>query len=130
MIDDYGVDPETVRWAAWAVTVFAGLTMVSNFKYYSFKTINLRRSVPFVAVFGFVLFFVLVSYQPPIVLFAGFLAYALSGYVWSAWLALKRRRTLTVRCIGTRRRSAGICKSVALVDDAVIRAHDTLFLQA
>ena len=92
VVDDYGVDPETVRWAAWAVTVFAGLTMVTNFKYYSFKTINLRRSVPFVAVFGFVLFFVLVSYQPPIVLFAGFLAYALSGYGWSAWLALKRRR--------------------------------------
>jgi CDP-diacylglycerol--serine O-phosphatidyltransferase len=92
VIDDYAVDPETVRWAAWAVTVFAGLTMVSNFKFYSFKTINLRRSVPFVVVFGFVLFFVLVSYQPPIVLFAGFVVYGLSGYFWSAWLALKRRR--------------------------------------
>ena len=92
VIDDYGVDPDSVRWAAWTVTVFAGLTMVTNFKYYSFKTINLRRSVPFVAVFGFVLFFVLVSYQTPIVLFAGFLVYALSGYAWSAWLALKRRR--------------------------------------
>jgi CDP-diacylglycerol---serine O-phosphatidyltransferase len=92
VIDDYAIDPETVRWAAWAVTVFAGLTMVSNFKFYSFKTINLRRSVPFVVVFGFVLFFVLVSYQPPIVLFAGFVVYGLSGYFWSAWLALKRRR--------------------------------------
>src|SRR5450432_1581946 len=92
IIDDYGVDPEKMRWAALAVTVFAGLTMVSNFKFYSFKTINLRRSVPFVVVFGFVLFFVLVSYQPPVVLFTGFLVYALSGYAWSAWLALKRRR--------------------------------------
>ncbi len=92
VIDDYGVDPDAVRWAAWAVTVFAGITMVTNFKYYSFKTINLRRSVPFVVVFGFVMFFVLVSYQPPIVLFMGFFVYALSGYVWSAWLALKRRR--------------------------------------
>ena len=84
---------KAVRWFAWAVTVFAGLTMVSNLKYYSFKTINLRRSVPFVAVFLIVLFFVLVSYQPAIVLFAGFVVYALSGYVWSAWLALKRRRS-------------------------------------
>jgi CDP-diacylglycerol--serine O-phosphatidyltransferase len=92
VIDDFGVDPEKVRWAALAVTVFAGLTMVSNFKFYSFKTINLRRSVPFVVVFGFVLFFVLVSYQPPVVLFSGFLVYAISGYVWSAWLAIKRRR--------------------------------------
>src|SRR5664279_6398408 len=37
VIDDFGVDPEKVRWAALAVTVFAGLTMVSNFKFYSFK---------------------------------------------------------------------------------------------
>ncbi len=47
IVDDYAIDPETVRWAAWAVTLFAGLTMVSNLKYYSFKTVNLRRSVPF-----------------------------------------------------------------------------------
>jgi CDP-diacylglycerol---serine O-phosphatidyltransferase len=36
-------------------------------------------------------FFVLVSVQPAIVLFAGFVAYALSGYVWSAWRAVRRR---------------------------------------
>jgi len=92
IIDDYAIDPESIRWWAWVVTVFAGLTMVSNLKYYSFKTINLRRSVPFVVIFLIVLFFVLVSYQPPIVLFAGFVAYSLSGYAWSAWLAMKRRR--------------------------------------
>ena len=34
------------------VTVFAGLTMVSNLKFYSFKAINLRKSVPFVATSG------------------------------------------------------------------------------
>jgi hypothetical protein len=39
-----------------------------------------------------VLFFVLVSYQPPMVLFSGFLLYTVSGYAWSAWLAIKRRR--------------------------------------
>jgi CDP-diacylglycerol--serine O-phosphatidyltransferase len=92
VIEDYAIDPENVRWAAWFVTVFAGLTMVSNLKYYSFKTINLRRSVPFVAVFLIVLFFGLVSYQPPIVLFGVFAAYSLAGYVWSAWVALRRRR--------------------------------------
>jgi CDP-diacylglycerol--serine O-phosphatidyltransferase len=90
--DDYAIDPETLRWLAWVITVFAGLTMVSNLKYYSFKTINLRRSVPFVVVFLIVMFFVLVSVQPPIVLFGGFVAYALSGYAWSAWLAVKNRR--------------------------------------
>jgi CDP-diacylglycerol--serine O-phosphatidyltransferase len=92
VIEDYAIDPENVRWAAWFVTVFAGLTMVSNLKYYSFKTINLRRSVPVLAVFLIVLFFGLVSYQPPLVLFGVFAAYSLAGYVWSAWLALRQRR--------------------------------------
>ena len=67
IIDDYAIDPETVRWAAWAVTLFAGLTMVSNLKYYSFKTINLRRSVPFAVVILIVLFIVLISYQPSVI---------------------------------------------------------------
>ena len=90
--DDNAIDPESIRWVAWAVTVFAGLTMVSNLKYYSFKTINLRRSVPFAVVILIVLFIVLISYQPSVVPFAGFVVYAISGYLWSGWLALKRRR--------------------------------------
>ncbi|HTP46052.1 MAG TPA: CDP-diacylglycerol--serine O-phosphatidyltransferase [Casimicrobiaceae bacterium] len=93
IMDDAAINPESIRWWAWIVTVFAGLTMVSNLKYYSFKTINLRRSVPFVVVFLIMLSFVLVSYQPAIVLFAGFVIYALSGYVWSGWTALRRRST-------------------------------------
>ena len=77
IVDDYGIDPAAVRWWRLGVTLFAGLTMVSNLKFYSFKTINLRKSVP-------------VrrdlpdrrcssrscSYQPALVLFAGFVAYA------------------------------------------------------
>jgi CDP-diacylglycerol--serine O-phosphatidyltransferase len=92
IIDDYAIDPENMRWGAWVVTVFAGLTMVSNIKYYSFKTINLRRSVPFVVPLLILLSVALLSYQPSIVLFAGFVGYALSGYGWSAWLAFKRRQ--------------------------------------
>jgi len=92
IIDEYGVDPQSVRAWAWAITVFAGLTMVSNVKFYSFKTINLRRSVPFVVVFLIVIGFVLVSYRPAEFLFVPFVIYGLSGYAWSAWLWMKRRR--------------------------------------
>jgi CDP-diacylglycerol--serine O-phosphatidyltransferase len=92
IIDDYNIDPAGLRWWAWAVTLFAGLTMVSNIKYYSFKTINLKRSVPFLAIFVFVLVIALLSYQPAIVLFAGFVGYALSGYIASAWMWLSQRR--------------------------------------
>src|SRR5437763_3126101 len=69
VIDDLGYDPEPLRWWAWFVTVFAGLTMVSNFKYWSFKSFNLKNSVPFVMIFSAVIFVALLSWQPPIVLF-------------------------------------------------------------
>ncbi|OYW31134.1 MAG: CDP-diacylglycerol--serine O-phosphatidyltransferase, partial [Methyloversatilis sp. 12-65-5] len=78
---DNGYTGPDMRWAAFAITLFAGLTMVSNVKFWSGKDINLRRSVPFIVIFGFVLAFVAVSVNPPIVLFCLFVAYALSGYV-------------------------------------------------
>jgi CDP-diacylglycerol--serine O-phosphatidyltransferase len=91
IIDDYGVDPAAVRWIAWGTTAFAGLSMVTNLKYYSFKTINLRRSVPFFVILVLMLAIALIAYQPPIVLFGGFVLYGLSGYAWSGWDALRRR---------------------------------------
>jgi CDP-diacylglycerol--serine O-phosphatidyltransferase len=91
IVDDYMVDPAGLRWLAWGITVFAGLAMVSNLKYYSFKAINLRRSVPFLAIFAIVIVIALLSYQPATVLFAGFVAYAISGFVVSAYL-LRRGR--------------------------------------
>ena len=77
------------------VTLFAGLTMVSNLKYYSFKTINLKKSVPFVAIFLIVLFVALLSWQPPLVLFAAFVVYGLSGYAVSAWMLTRARHVRT-----------------------------------
>jgi len=78
---DYGFTGEAVRWYAAGLTVFAGLSMVSNVPVYSFKDFNMRKSVPFVVIFLIALFFILISSYPPGVLFALFLAYAISGYV-------------------------------------------------
>lgn len=89
---DNGIAGSDVRWWACAATLFAGVTMVSNFRYYSFKDINLRKSVPFFVIAGVVLAFVLVSSYPPGVLFGLFVCYALSGYVVSAWSWGKARR--------------------------------------
>ena len=95
IVDDYNIDPLTIKWWAFGVTVFAGLTMVSNLKYWSFKSINLKKSVPFVAILLIAVAIALLSYQPAIVLFAGFVLYALSGYVVSGWQLLRRRPTGT-----------------------------------
>ncbi len=92
VLHDAQVVVEDIRWLAWIVTVFAGLTMVSNVRYYSGKDINLRKSVPFMALLGLVLFFGLISTDPPRVLFALFVLYALSGYAVWLWNALRRRR--------------------------------------
>jgi CDP-diacylglycerol--serine O-phosphatidyltransferase len=82
---------EEARWYACVLTIFAGVTMVSNIRYYSGKDINLRRSVPFIVVAAFALAFALVSSYPPGVLFLLFLGYALSGYAMGAWELLGRR---------------------------------------
>jgi len=89
---DNGTSGEQVRWYAFALTIFAGITMVSSVRFYSFKDINLRRSVPFIVIIALVLVFVFISSYPPGVLFALFLAYSLSGYVMAAWDWRKRRK--------------------------------------
>jgi CDP-diacylglycerol---serine O-phosphatidyltransferase len=83
------ISDETIRVLACGLTLYAGLTMVSNAPFYSFKDINLRKAVPFTFALVIVLGFVLLSFDPPIVLFCLFTAYALSG--WFVWLARKRR---------------------------------------
>ncbi|HCJ51615.1 MAG: CDP-diacylglycerol--serine O-phosphatidyltransferase [Gallionellales bacterium CG_4_10_14_3_um_filter_54_96] len=85
---DYGYSGESVRWYAVILTLFAGLSMVSNVPFYSFKTINMRKSVPFLVIFLIALFFLLIFSYPPGVLFGLFLCYGLSGYVM--WLVQLR----------------------------------------
>ncbi len=81
---ELGFTGNEVRWPACFLTLFAGLTMISNIPYYSGKDINLRRSVPFMVIAAIALGFALVSFYPPGVLFGLFLVYAGSGYVLAA----------------------------------------------
>ncbi|MGH8619945.1 MAG: CDP-alcohol phosphatidyltransferase family protein [Burkholderiales bacterium] len=93
-LNEYQIRGADVKWLAWVLTMFAGLTMVSNFKYYSGKDINLRKSVPFHVIVGFVLGLVLVvmvSSTLPEMLFTLFCAYAVSGYVLWLWGFSKRK---------------------------------------
>lgn len=92
VMNEYGIQGADVRWLTFGVTLFAGLTMVSNIPYYSGKEINLRRSVPFVVVFLIAMIFVLVAYSPPEVLFGIVGLYALSGYATWLWKRLHRNR--------------------------------------
>ncbi|MDP3540606.1 MAG: CDP-diacylglycerol--serine O-phosphatidyltransferase [Azonexus sp.] len=86
-----GVSGNDVRWLACGLTIFAGITMVSNIRYYSFKDVNLKKSVPFFVIAAIALGFALVAYSPEIALFGFFVFYGLSGYVLAAVGLFKRK---------------------------------------
>jgi len=70
----------------------AGLLMVSNIKYYSFKDLDLKGRVPFVAILIVVLAFAVVFSDPQRILLLLFLAYAASGPVQYV-LQLRQRKS-------------------------------------
>jgi CDP-diacylglycerol--serine O-phosphatidyltransferase len=93
-LNEYQIEGRDVTWLAWALTMAAGLTMVSNLKFYSGKDINLRKSVSFSVVvgitFGLVALF-MVSSTLPEMLFLLAVGYGLSGYVIWVYEMVKGR---------------------------------------
>ncbi len=79
---------EWIQWLAALLTVFTGLLMVSNFRYYSFKELELRGRVSFVVAVVMTLSFAFLFLHPPVILFLLFLLYGISGPT----LTLMRRR--------------------------------------
>ena len=71
--------------------MMTGLLMVSNFRYYSFKDVDLRGRIPFVRVIIMMLAFGVIFTNPPLMLFALFTAYAISGPVLTVLLRKRRR---------------------------------------
>ena len=87
-----GVDLPLILVMLFALMVAAaGLLMVSNIKYYSFKDLDLKGRVPFVAILIVVLVFAVVFSDPPRILLLIFLAYAASGPV-QYLMQLRRRK--------------------------------------
>ncbi len=91
VLHSYGIPGKEISILALLVTVLAGVLMVSNIRYRSFKDLNLKGRVPFMAVLVVPLLFVLVFLDPPQVLFLLFLAYAASGPAVAGWGLLRRR---------------------------------------
>jgi CDP-diacylglycerol---serine O-phosphatidyltransferase len=85
VLDDLGFkdvsSSPVIAWGAFAMALYAGLTMVTNVPFYSGKDVNFRKSVPFIVVVAFALGIAVINIHPPIVLFVAFCAYGVSGYV-------------------------------------------------
>src|SRR5215217_3295697 len=78
-----------ITWVTFAFTLYAGLTMVTNAPFYSFKDIQMKKSVPFAAIVLIALGIAVINIHPPTVLFGLFVAYGLSGYVVYGWRKAK-----------------------------------------
>ena len=102
VMDDAGIrEVPKIDWLAWtafAVTLYAGLSMVTNAPFYSFKAVGGRRTVPFAVIVAIALGIAVINIHPPIVLFALFCVYGVSGY---AVYAYKKSKGKPVSMIAT-----------------------------
>jgi CDP-diacylglycerol--serine O-phosphatidyltransferase len=95
VVDDAGFKAVShiplLAWTAFFVTLYAGLSMVTNAPFYSFKVVGARRTVPFIVIVAIALGIAVIALDPPTVLFAIFCAYGLSGYAIYGWRKMKGR---------------------------------------
>ena len=93
VMDDAGIRGASkidwLAWSAFAVTLFAGLSMVTNAPFYSFKVVGGKSTVPFIVIVAIAVGIALVALDPPRVLFGIFFLYGLSGYAVYAWRKFK-----------------------------------------
>jgi len=73
------------------VTGVAGILMVVNVRYYSFKDLDFQNPVPFFLTLVIVFAIVLVAQHPPTVLFLMAISYALSGPLMALYLRRKKK---------------------------------------
>lgn len=79
-----------------AVTFLLGITMVSNFRYRSFKDLDLRRKQPFPFLVIAVLILILVAIRPEVMLFVLFLTYAILGVIFGL-LNVGKKKKITAK---------------------------------
>jgi len=95
VVTDLGVHGPSVAWPMFAVALYAGLSMVTNVPFYSFKDLS-KKSVPFVVLVLIALTIAAINIDPPKVLFTLFVIYGLSGYVIYGWRKAKGVQTSVI----------------------------------
>ena len=96
LMNDLGINGDDVRWITFGLMLYAGLTMVTNVPFYSFKDVQMKRSVPFVVIVLIALGIAIINIDPPIVIFSLFVIYGLSGYVLYGWRKAKGQQTSVI----------------------------------
>ena len=96
LMTDLGIKGSAVAWPMFALSLYAGLTMVTNVPFYSFKDVSMMRSVPFAVIVLIPLGIALINIDPPTVMFGVFVVYGLSGYVIYGWRKAKGVQTSVI----------------------------------
>ncbi|MDB5873830.1 MAG: pssA [Ramlibacter sp.] len=96
LMTDAGFHGKQVSWVMFGVALYAGLTMVTNVPFYSFKDVQMKKSVPFVVIVLIALGIAVINIDPPIVLFALFIVYGISGYLVYGWRRFKGQRASVI----------------------------------
>jgi CDP-diacylglycerol--serine O-phosphatidyltransferase len=96
LMTDLGVKGSTVAWPMFALSLYAGLTMVTNVPFYSFKDVSVKKSVPFAVIVLVAMGIAVINIDPPTVMFGVFVVYGLSGYVVYGWRKAKGIHTSVI----------------------------------
>jgi CDP-diacylglycerol--serine O-phosphatidyltransferase len=70
--------------------------MVTNVPFYSLKDLRMKKRVPFAAIVLIAVVIAVLNIHPPIVLFAVFVVYGLSGYALYGWRKAKGIQTSVI----------------------------------
>jgi len=109
MMLDFEIQGTQLAWYSFFVALFAGLTMVTNVPFYSFKDVNFKKTVPFITVFLIALVLALIAIDTAKVLWPLFVVYGLSGYVIYLYRLVKGKPV-----------------SIIQTDDKVVQANERL----
>lgn len=96
LMTETGIKGYDVAWVMFAFALYAGLTMVTNVPFYSFKDIQMKKSVPFAVIVLIALGIAVINIHPPTVLFGLFVLYGLSGYALYGWRRFKGQQTSVI----------------------------------
>lgn len=90
----YGVEiTQGVSYASAFLTVLSGLFMISNYKYFSFKELNFKGTVPYMVFVLTIVLLVVIAQNPQETLWLICITYAMSGpIVWVYKKQIKERR--------------------------------------
>ena len=86
----------SIPWITFVLALYAGLTMVTNVPFYSFKDVSMKKSVPFVVIVLIALGIAVINIDPPTVMFGLFVVYGFSGYAIYIWRKGKGMQTSVI----------------------------------